>query len=78
MPNATLTHDDVRERLRHRCAPASRLGGSVPSARRAYLGMNASVRERAVVGPDATIGMGACVLDDIPAGEVWAGVPARA
>ena len=39
--------------------------------------MNASVRERVLVGPDSTIGMGACVLNDIPAGEVWVGVPAR-
>jgi len=30
------------------------------------------------IGPAALVGMGAVVLNDVPAGEVWAGVPARA
>jgi acetyltransferase-like isoleucine patch superfamily enzyme len=29
------------------------------------------------VGEGAVIGMGSVVLSDVPAGEVWAGVPAK-
>ena len=43
----------------------------------AYLGMNVAVREQTSIGPGATVGMGAVVVDDLPAGEIWAGVPAR-
>ena len=39
--------------------------------------MNAGVREHVRVGAGATLGMGAALLGDLPAGQVWAGVPAR-
>ncbi|AXJ09252.1 NeuD/PglB/VioB family sugar acetyltransferase [Arthrobacter sp. PM3] len=76
MPGVTLTHDDVVEDFATFAAGVS-LGGGVRIGRGAYLGMNASVREGASVGANATIGMGAAVLTDVPAGETWAGVPAR-
>lgn len=77
MPNATLTHDDVLEDFVTIAAGVS-LGGNVTVGARAYLGMSSSVRERLRVGPDATIGMGAVVLRDVPAGQTWVGLPARA
>lgn len=76
MPHVTLTHDDVVHEFATLCAGVS-LGGDVEVRSGAYLGMNASVREGLVVGRDAVLGMGAALVEDLPAGETWAGVPAR-
>ncbi|ASN51478.1 acetyltransferase [Sinomonas sp. R1AF57] len=76
MPHVTLTHEDDVDDFVTLAAGAS-LGGGVRVGRCAYLGMNSSVRQQVVVGDNAVVGMGAAVLDDVPRGEVWAGVPAR-
>jgi sugar O-acyltransferase (sialic acid O-acetyltransferase NeuD family) len=76
MPNVTITHDDEVEDFVTLAAGVS-LGGGVRVHEAAYVGMNASVRQRLTVGRDAVIGMGSAVVADVPAGEVWAGVPAR-
>lgn len=77
MPGVTLTHDDVVEDFATFAAGVS-LGGGVRVGRAAYLGMNSCVRERTVIGAGAVVGMGAVVLADVPAGQTWVGVPARA
>lgn len=77
MPNATLTHDVRLDDFATLTAGVS-LAGSVRVGEAAYLGMNASVRQGVAIGAGAVIGMGAAVLGDVPAGETWAGVPARA
>lgn len=76
MPGVTLTHDDVVGAHATLCAGVT-LGGHARVGPGAYLGMNASVREGTEVGADAVLGMGAALLTDQPAGETWAGVPAR-
>ncbi|WP_068401089.1 NeuD/PglB/VioB family sugar acetyltransferase [Kribbia dieselivorans] len=76
MPTAVVTHDCALGAFATLCAGVV-LGGGVTVHREAYVGMGASVREGVSIGVGATIGMGSVVLRDVPAGETWAGVPAR-
>jgi acetyltransferase-like isoleucine patch superfamily enzyme len=76
MPSVVLTHDDVVED--HAVlASGVRQSGAVHVEADAYLGAGSVVREGCRVGAGAVVGRGAVVLDDVPAGEVWIGNPAR-
>jgi sugar O-acyltransferase (sialic acid O-acetyltransferase NeuD family) len=76
MPQAVFTHDD---RLDDFVTVGSgvRLAGAVHVQEGAYLGGGALVREHRTIGEGALVGMGAVVTQDVPGGEVWAGIPAR-
>jgi sugar O-acyltransferase (sialic acid O-acetyltransferase NeuD family) len=76
MPQVLLTHDDA---VGDYVTMAGRvaLAGGVRVAEGAYLGAGALVREGLTIGAWSVVGMGAIVLADVPAGEVWVGVPAR-
>jgi sugar O-acyltransferase (sialic acid O-acetyltransferase NeuD family) len=76
MPNVVLTHDDVVGDYVTFGAGA-KLAGRVTIGDGAYIGSGAVVREGTTVGAGALLGMGSVLLDDVPAGETWAGVPAR-
>lgn len=76
MPAVVLTHDDVVEEGVTFGAGALVAGG-VTIERGAYISSGARLRERIRVGAGAVVGMGAVVTRSVPAGEVWAGVPAR-
>lgn len=76
MPQVVLTHDDVVGGY-VTIASGVRVSGSVRVGAGAYLGAGALIRESVTVGSAAIVGMGAVVLRDVPAGEVWAGNPAR-
>lgn len=58
-------------------APAVRCNGSVTIGDGAYIGANAVIRQGLTIGEGSTIGMGAVVTKNVPAGETWAGNPAR-
>ena len=76
MPAVVLTHDDtVGDGVTF--GAGARVAGGVVIDRGAYIGAGALVREHVTVGAGAVIGMGAVVTRPVPAGEVWAGVPAR-
>ena len=76
MPGCVLTHDVI---LGDGCTLASgvQLAGAVQVGPDAYVGSGAAIREGVRIGAGAVVGMGAVVIRDVPAGEVWAGVPAR-
>jgi sugar O-acyltransferase (sialic acid O-acetyltransferase NeuD family) len=76
MPAVVLTHDDaVGDGVTF--GAGARIAGGVTIDRGAYVGAGALIRENVTVGGGAVIGMGAVVTRPVPAGEVWAGVPAR-
>ena len=76
MPHVLLTHDNVLA-AGVTLAGRATLAGGVDVGTGAYLGQGAMVRENLKIGADAVIGMGSVVLQDVPPGERWAGVPAR-
>ncbi len=53
------------------------LSGTVTLGEDAHVGAGASVRQGTKIGARAVIGAGAAVVADVPAGAVFAGVPAR-
>ena len=76
MPHVLLTHDDaVSDGVT--LAGRAALAGAVRVGESAYIGSGALVREGLTIGAGALVGMGSVVLRDVPAGETWAGVPAR-
>jgi sugar O-acyltransferase (sialic acid O-acetyltransferase NeuD family) len=76
MPAVVLTHDDVvGDGVTF--GAGARVAGGVTIGAGAYIGSGALVRESLTIGPGAVVGMGAVVTGPVPAGEVWAGVPAR-
>lgn len=58
-------------------APLSSVGGHVRIGDRVKVGQGATFKPGVSIGHDARIGMGAVVIHDVPAGETWAGNPAR-
>jgi sugar O-acyltransferase (sialic acid O-acetyltransferase NeuD family) len=76
MPHVTLTHDCV---ISAYATIASRVavGGGARIDQAAYLGAGSVIGEGRHIGEYSLVGMGAVVTRDVPAREVWVGVPAR-
>lgn len=51
--------------------------GKVVIGKRVFIGMNTLIVNAVNIGDGAVIGAGSIVNRDIPAGEIWAGNPAR-
>jgi acyl-[acyl carrier protein]--UDP-N-acetylglucosamine O-acyltransferase len=58
-------------------APGAKIGGHCEIGDGVRIGINATLRPFIKVGDGARIGCGAVVIRDVPAGEVWAGNPAK-
>jgi sugar O-acyltransferase (sialic acid O-acetyltransferase NeuD family) len=76
MPQVVLTHDDVVEDYAT-FGSGVRVGGRALVRQGAYIGAGALILQELIIGAWALIGMGAVVTKDVPAGQVWAGCPAR-
>jgi acetyltransferase-like isoleucine patch superfamily enzyme len=76
MKHVHVGHDAI---IGDRCelAPGVVVGGYAVLGDDVKVGINASVLPRVEVGAGARIGAGAVVTKDVPAGETWAGNPAR-
>lgn len=51
--------------------------GDVKIGKNVFVGMNTIIANSVTIGDGAVIGAGSIVTKDIPAGEVWAGNPAK-
>jgi sugar O-acyltransferase (sialic acid O-acetyltransferase NeuD family) len=58
-------------------APCASLGGGVQIGERVLVGAGARILPGLKIGDDVTIGAGAVVVNDIPSGQSWRGVPAK-
>lgn len=67
----------VRIRELAKVVAGSVIGGWCDIGERAWIGINASIKQHVKIGECAVIGAGAVVLRDVPAGETWVGNPAR-
>jgi sugar O-acyltransferase (sialic acid O-acetyltransferase NeuD family) len=73
---ASVDHD-CRIGVAAHVAPGARLCGTVTVGARALVGTGVVIIPGRSVGEDARVGAGSAVICDIPAGETWAGCPAR-
>jgi len=69
-------HDSVLDQFAH-LTTNSIVGGTVHVGKAVHVGSNATIREKVSIGDFALIGSGAVVLNDVPAGAIVVGNPAR-
>lgn len=77
---ALVGHDAVLTTLNHDLDPRRRADmhpAPVVVGRNVWLGANVTVLPGVTIGDDAVVGAGAVVTQDVPAGTVAVGVPAR-
>lgn len=75
LQNVGLSHDDVIEDYSCLAVGVS-FSGSVRVGRNCFLGTNATI-VGATIGEGSMVGAGTLIRHDVPAGEVWVGIPGR-
>ena len=73
---STIDHDSRIGDFAH-IAPGAHLAGNVTVGEGAHVGIGAAVTAGVTIGDGATVGAGAAVVEDVAAGGVVVGVPAR-
>lgn len=73
---ATIDHHNTIGAHAH-VAPGVNLGGNVSVGERALVGIGSCAVPGVTIGAGAVVGAGSTIIRDIPAGETWAGCPAR-
>ncbi len=68
-------HDQLGEGVE--IAPGAVLCGRVEVGNYSWVAAHATVLPRLKIGENTIIGAGAVVVKDVPAGEIWTGVPAK-
>ncbi len=71
-PGVIFTNDPKLDTARNEWKPTSTL-----VKKGAKIGAGAMIRAGVTIGEGAVVGMGSVVLNDIPAGEMWVGNPAK-
>lgn len=76
MSNCTIGHDNNIEK---HCffTVNSCIGSYITMGKGVWIGMNATIRGKQNIGNYSAIGIGSVVVQDIPKGELWLGVPAK-
>lgn len=70
-------HPVVHSERRYQPMPEPAEGDQVTLGDNVFIGMNSIILKGVTIGTGAVVGAGSVVTRSIPAGEVWAGSPAR-
>jgi sugar O-acyltransferase (sialic acid O-acetyltransferase NeuD family) len=74
--SASVDHESIVEDGAH-FMPQATIAGCVKVGRYVQIGSNATIFPRVKIGESAIVGAGSVIMKDVPAQEVWVGVPGK-